>query len=124
VIDFATEGIERAGELRAMSKVTTFELEGGGTIAVETDDSLVVPNTGYERVGLGADKETKAFKAALGRIEPAANELLGTLQNLVSRPDGIEVQFGIKLSAQAGALIAAASTEANFTVKLSWKKGG
>lgn len=32
------------------------------------------------------------------------------------------MQFGIKLSAAAGAVIAKAGSEANFAVKLNWKR--
>lgn len=99
--------------------VTTFELDGGRTLYVETDDDY---DDGFEKIGVDVDEEqSQAFKSALSHIEPAANELLSTLQGLISKPDGIEVEFGIKLSGKVGALIASTSTEANFKIKLSWK---
>jgi hypothetical protein len=39
------------------------------------------------------------------------------------RPDGIEVEFGVKLNAEAGAVIAKSAVEGHFTVKLSWDRG-
>jgi Trypsin-co-occurring domain 1 len=35
--------------------------------------------------------------------------------------DEVVVSFGLQLSAEAGAFIAAASTAANFTVSLAWR---
>jgi hypothetical protein len=34
----------------------------------------------------------------------------------------VAVEFGVKMSAETGAVIAKASTEANFKINLSWKK--
>ena len=41
---------------------------------------------------------------------------------LHERPDSVEVEFGIKLDAEAGALIAKAGTEAAISVKMTWEK--
>jgi hypothetical protein len=35
-------------------------------------------------------------------------------------PDGVEIEFGVKLAGEAGAIIAKTSGEGHFTVKLSW----
>jgi hypothetical protein len=35
-------------------------------------------------------------------------------------PDGIEIEFGIKLSWELGAVLAKTDTEGHFQVKLSW----
>jgi hypothetical protein len=35
----------------------------------------------------------------------------------------VEVEFGIKLAGEAGALIAKASAEGHFTVRLKWSPG-
>jgi hypothetical protein len=44
------------------------------------------------------------------------------LRSLASAPDEVQVEFGLSLSAEAGAFIAAASTEANFKVSLTWHR--
>jgi hypothetical protein len=38
-------------------------------------------------------------------------------------PSGGEVEFGIKLSGEVGAILAKASGEANISVTLKWEKG-
>ncbi|MFE2032629.1 CU044_2847 family protein [Streptomyces scopuliridis] len=39
------------------------------------------------------------------------------------KPDGVELEFGVKLMAEAGAVIAKTSAEGHMTVKLSWNPG-
>ncbi|MEO0889086.1 MAG: CU044_2847 family protein, partial [Pseudomonadota bacterium] len=56
--------------------------------------------------------------------KPAANDLVEALSNLARKPDELEIEFGLKLNGEVGALIAKASTEANFTVKMKWAKPG
>jgi hypothetical protein len=41
---------------------------------------------------------------------------------LVERPSKVEVDFGLVLTAEAGALVASASTAASFNVKLTWER--
>ena len=44
------------------------------------------------------------------------------LGSLAKAPDLVEVEFGIKLSADAGLIIARAGSEASLRVKIGWKK--
>jgi len=55
-------------------------------------------------------------------IRPAAQTIIQKLRALHDPPDEIEVEFGLKLNAQVGAFIAAAGTEANYKVTLTWKR--
>jgi NTP-dependent ternary system trypsin peptidase co-occuring protein len=38
-------------------------------------------------------------------------------------PDEIAIEFGVKLSADVGAIIARTGGEANFKISLRWQKG-
>jgi hypothetical protein len=58
----------------------------------------------------------------MGRIKPAATAIISKLRELNQPPDTIGVEFGIKLSAGAGAILASAGAEANFKVTLTWKR--
>lgn len=62
------------------------------------------------------------FDQALDKVRPAANAIIGKLRKLSDPPDEIEVEFGLKMSAEAGAVVAAAGIEANYTVTLKWKR--
>jgi hypothetical protein len=99
-----------------MVEIVRFEV-GSGSVLVETDED----SFGIQRVSRGPDGVIEAgrqLKDALASIENAANVTLDVLRKM--SPDSIEVEFGIKLAGEAGALIAKASTEGHFTVRLSW----
>jgi len=68
------------------------------------------------------EKAHQTFEAALDKIRPAAQTIIKKLRALHDPPDEIKVEFGLKLNAQAGAFIAAAGTEANYKVTLTWKR--
>ena len=101
-----------------MVRIDKFRLADGTEIAIESD--VPVGSGGPSAVGAGDESSPGEFSKALSRIRPTANELIATLRGLAQRPDEVEVEFGIKLGGQMGALIAKASTEANFIVKLKW----
>lgn len=62
------------------------------------------------------------FDDATAIIAPVAESILGRLKNLVDPPTGIEVEFGLTLSFQAGAIIATSAAEGNFTIRLTWTR--
>jgi len=101
-----------------MKQLVEYELEGGSTIIVEVD----LPEAGIERAARGDQiiKAKERFGDALGHIKPVAETIFSKLGGLSA--DEIGVEFGIKLSAKAGVIIASADTEANFTVSLMWKR--
>jgi len=64
----------------------------------------------------------QTFEASLDTVLPVSKILNDKLRHMSNQPDEVEVGFGINLSLEAGAFIASASTEANFTVLLRWSK--
>jgi len=68
------------------------------------------------------DKAGQTFEQALDKIKPAASVIISRLRGLADPPDEIEVEFGLTLNAEAGAFVAAAGAEANYTVTLTWKR--
>ena len=102
-----------------MKRLVEFPLEEGGSILVQIDE----PDTGGTvRAGReeAIEKARETFEDALNRVLPAAKSVVEKLQSMASRPDEIEVTFGINLSAKAGAFIALATAEANFGVTVRW----
>lgn len=105
-----------------MKRLIEFELEDGGTILVEVDtpeEAGIVPAARGEGV---ASKAQQSFEAALDKVRPAAQAIIRKLRALHDAPDEIEVEFGLKMSAEAGAIVAAAGAEANYKVTLTWKQ--
>ena len=106
-----------------MRHLIEFPLEDGGSIVIEVDE----PETegGVVRAARPGEIVAKAgqtFEEALERVKPAAGAIIKKLKELSDAPDEVEVEFGLKMSAQAGAVIAVASVEANYRVKLRWTR--
>jgi hypothetical protein len=113
---------DRFGEGPFVKEVIEFSLEDGNAIPVEVDRADYDWNRISSRGGRVHQKDDipRSFHDALERIRPMADQLVERLRNMAAEPESIEVEFGIKLSGEVGALIASTSTEANFTVKLAW----
>ncbi len=102
-----------------MKRLVAFPLEEGGNIVIEIDE----PETGGTVRAGREDKIEQAretFEEALNKVLPATKTVVEKLRGMVSKPDEIEVTFGINLSTMAGAVIAAASAGANFGVTVRW----
>lgn len=68
------------------------------------------------------EKSQKAITLAMSTIRAMAYRVSKTMDTIEDkvRPDEAEVEFGINLDAEAGAMLAKASTGAQITVKLKW----
>jgi hypothetical protein len=60
------------------------------------------------------------FEDALEHVRNAAVSALKTFRDEILNPDNVEIEFGVKFNAEAGAVIAKTSGEGHLTVKLSW----
>ena len=106
-----------------MRELIEYPLESGGSILVEVDladDQRIVRAARSDEL---AAKASQTFEHALDRVRPVADAVLTRLKGLASRPDEVEVSFGLKLSTEAGAILASAGAEANLQVKLKWVRG-
>jgi hypothetical protein len=106
-----------------MKQLAEFSLQDGSSVLVEVERAEFDGNVrrGSSTTQL-VEKAQDTFEAALERIRPAAEVLIGKLRGLSQAPDSVQIEFGLKLSASAGAVIASAATEANFKVSLTWKR--
>ncbi len=104
-----------------MTRLVEFPLEEGGSIVVEIEE----PETGGT-VRAGRDdkieKARETFEDAPNKVLPATKTVVEKVRDMASKPDEIEVTFGVNLSTMAGAVIASASAAANFGVKVRWRK--
>jgi hypothetical protein len=82
----------------------------------------VVKASRGERLKAMQEQSQKALNLAMGTIRSMAYRIAQTIDKLEGkvRPDEAEVEFGITLDAEAGALLAKASTGAQIKVKLKW----
>lgn len=67
------------------------------------------------------EKSRQAIDKAMDTIQGMAAKTIAAAKKISEPPDAIEVEFGIKLDAEAGAMVAKAGTEASITVKMVWR---
>jgi hypothetical protein len=107
-----------------VSELVEYELADGTRVLVEVEESGGGAVTRRGRRGL--DEIVKAdgtLEQALRRIGPMAAAAFDQLRSLANSPDEIDIEFGVKLHADFGAIIAKTGGEANFQISLRWRKG-
>ncbi|GAA0909021.1 CU044_2847 family protein [Virgisporangium aurantiacum] len=67
-----------------------------------------------------AARSADAVDAAMASIHNLAERVNTTVGGMIRRPRNIQVEFGIKMDAEAGALIAKTKVEAHLVVTLLW----
>lgn len=68
------------------------------------------------------EKSSVAITKAMDTVKNMASRIIRSVRDipLLERPHEIEVEFGLKLTTDANALIVNAGAEAHFVVKLKW----
>jgi hypothetical protein len=94
-------------------------------VTYRVDESTVAsfeiePTTGFRPAGAG--EIAGWVQEAVGPAVDAAKAVLAKVKE--SRPDHVELKFGVKVSGGANWFIAKAATEGNFQITLSWDPGG
>lgn len=104
-----------------MKRLVEFATENNCFIIVEVEETgsegLVKASKPAEIIS----KASQSFEEALEKVKPAASSIIKKIRALQDQPDEIEVEFGLKLSADAGAVVASAGVDANYKVTLKWK---
>jgi hypothetical protein len=111
----------------AMRRLVEFSSDSGEPILVEVED---VGLAGKTRRGLSpsavVERAQTSFEDALEKAKPMATSLVGKLRAMgdaaADPPDEVQVEFGIVLNAEAGAILASASAGANYKVTMTWKR--
>jgi hypothetical protein len=100
------------------------DLDDGGSVLVEVADGAAPgPVT---RGGRAQDLVTSAGASlgeALDQLGPVVKGVVTRLREAADWPDEVEVEFAIKLSADANVIIARSSGEANFRISMRWARG-
>ncbi|MFH0518964.1 CU044_2847 family protein [Streptomyces sp. M41] len=104
-----------------MDGLTEFKTEDGALVVVEGVEET--PGARMVSRGDGPDRATRTFEGALDGVRAAAESALRVFRDGTLRPDAVELEFGVKLSAEAGAVIAKGAAESHLVVKLSWSPG-
>jgi hypothetical protein len=104
-----------------MKRLVDFPLEDGSNILVEIEET---DQGGLVKASLSETivKAQQTLEKSMEKVKPAAQYIIQQIRGLHDAPDEVQVSFGLKLSADAGAVLASASAEANYTVTLKWAK--
>ncbi|MGW3938142.1 CU044_2847 family protein [Streptomyces phaeochromogenes] len=103
-----------------MAYVAEMKLDGGDVVLMEVSGH---DGAGVQRVGRGAALAAGAsdtLQQALSRVRPALDAVVTSTRSLAEPPESVTVEFGVKLTAEAGVVVARGTTEANFTVTVCW----
>ncbi|MFF9216387.1 CU044_2847 family protein [Streptomyces viridosporus] len=104
-----------------MDGLMRFRTEDGTAVVVEG----VEDGSGTRLVsrGDGPAQAARTFEGSLEGVRAAAASALRVFRDGSLKPDTVELEFGVKLTAEAGAIIAKGSAEGHLVVKLSWSPG-
>ncbi|MED7929248.1 CU044_2847 family protein [Nonomuraea sp. LP-02] len=107
-----------------MADVVRIPLEGGGVVLVEATGSPGGSTGGPVKAGR-VDEAVRSLpttlQAALGPITDGARAVLSQLRK--AGPDEIEIEFGVDLSTEAGAVITKTAASCHLRVTVVWKNG-
>ncbi|MFE9449558.1 CU044_2847 family protein [Streptomyces sp. NPDC006739] len=109
-----------------MNRLVEFTTEEGAVVVVESVDgpsgSRLVSRDDRPpgQAGGTAALTARTFEGALDGVRAAAQSALRVFRDGTLRPDAVELEFGVKLTAEAGAVIAKGAAEGQLVVRLSW----
>jgi hypothetical protein len=100
------------------SRVVSFG-KGDETVVVEVGP----PSPGTRAVSSGAGKKiTETFEEALSRLDAVLAALRSKVKSQLEDADEVSVEFGMKISAELGAIVAKSNAEGNFKISVTWKR--
>ncbi len=107
-----------------MKQLVEYSLEDGTKFLIEVDEPESTP--AVERVALPSGqlvlKAQQSFEEALEKVKPVASTIISKLRNLNTPADEVEVKFGLKLTAEAGAIFSSVGGEVSYEITLKWKQ--
>ncbi len=107
-------------------EIAQFLLEDGTPFLIEIEEAKSNSLERISRVGIDEQivQAKQSFEKALDQVAPVASAALNRIRRGLTTPaDEVELKFGVKLTAEAGAIIASVGGEVNFEVTLKWKQG-
>jgi methyl coenzyme M reductase subunit C len=105
-----------------MGDVVSFALPDGGRVLVEPVDEDVY---GLEEISVNGGTVVRRAQEGLGEaldgIRRMAAEAHARITSLAVAPKRLELEFGVKLSGETGAVLAKATGEAHLIVRAVWE---
>ena len=105
-----------------MTRVIEVPLEEGGSILVEVDETPELPVTRGLGSSAAAPPVSAPLEQMLAGLGPATRALIAQVRTLADSPHEVELEFAVKLTAEAKIVIARVGGEANFRIALRWTR--
>ena len=67
-----------------------------------------------------AAEATQTFEDALDTVEVITAKIHAALEKLITKPEKVTVELGVKFTAEAGVILAKGAVDANLKLTLSW----
>jgi DNA polymerase III sliding clamp (beta) subunit (PCNA family) len=106
-------------------EIAQFHLEDGTPFLIEIQESESPNVKRAANIDMGQEivEARQSFETALGQVMPVASAALKRIRTGLTTPaDEVELKFGVKLTAEAGAIIASVGGEVNFEITLKWQQ--
>jgi len=104
-----------------MPELARFTVHEHGSVVFEIDDGGDgIKQASFARKGKVLDTQ-QTFESKLSGIRDAASTALSVLKEDLS-PDAVTLRFGIKMTAEFGAIVARTVVEGNMEVEMSWHR--
>jgi hypothetical protein len=101
-------------------KLASLILDDGEVVFIEAEE-IELPDDNFQERGNGT-LPTERLEQILDTASQIAQSVFQKVQRRVESLDEIEASFGIKVSTKLGVIIASGDAEANFVIKLKWKR--
>jgi hypothetical protein len=97
-------------------------LEAGGSVELEIDDDsgAAVMRGGLPRPLI--ETTVVNFETAVAKVKPVALAVVRQFTDAIHGTSSVKVKFGLKFTADAGAIIASVGSEANFEIEVTWSR--
>ncbi|MFJ6566480.1 CU044_2847 family protein [Streptomyces sp. NPDC091292] len=101
-----------------MDELVEFRTDDGARIVVAAPDD----GSGSRPVSRddGPTRATRTFEASLAGARAAAESALRVFRDGVLKPDSVEIEFGVRMTAETGAVLVKGSAEGHLLIKLTW----
>jgi hypothetical protein len=101
-----------------MTQLVEATIDNGSVLFEVADATTAGPQKVARHGGNTVATLDQSLDAALASVRPAAEKVLHTFTGLGL--DTCQIEFGVSLDAQAGAIIAKTGASAHFTITLAW----